>query len=423
MQADEAPPRVGWRDLSPTVRLLIVNVFGINLGFFMVLPFLATHLRDDLGFAAALVGTIMGLRTLFQQGLYVVGGTAADRLDLRLMIMLGCGLRVVAFGLFAVVTSPAGIITATAITGVAGAIFAPASQTYLAHSSPGRRAETFAWVNVAANAGVLIGPLLGALLLAIDFRLVSALACGVFAILTIAQGFVLPAMRRPGPSTGILQSWREVVTNRRFFAYTLAGSAYFALFNQLYLAIPLEAQRVTGHTSAVTAVFVVSTAVGLTSGVRLVTACRRRWRSAASMALGLSLLAAGFLPAAVAAPLIPTATSALEPAAALTAALPVLAGTAVFSAGVAITSPFMLELIPIIGSERLSGTYYGFFYLVSSLLAAAVSSLTGALLDLDGLRWLPFFALFAVGAAGSAGMAWMRRPVNRLQRLAAGAAG
>lgn len=387
------------------MRLLIVNLFGINLGFFMVLPFLAAHLRDNLGFATALVGTILGLRTLSQQGLYVVGGTAADRLDLRWMIMLGCGLRVVAFALFAVVTSPAGIIAATVITGIAGAIFAPASQTYLTHASPGRRAETFAWVNVAANAGTLIGPLLGALLLAVDFRLVSAVACVVFAILTVAQAFVLPSMRRPTPETGVLQSWRQVVTNRRFLAYTLSGAAYFALFNQLYLAIPLEARRITGQAPAVTAVFVVSTIVGLTSGVRLVAACRRRWSAGVSMSIGLFLLSSGFVPLAIAAPLLPTAAVALDPRPALVAVLPVLAGTVLFSAGVSITAPFMLELIPAIGSERLSGTYFGFFYLVSSLLAAGVSAVTGALLDLDGLRWLPFTFLTVVGVAGATGIA------------------
>ncbi|GAA0448556.1 hypothetical protein Ade02nite_61330 [Paractinoplanes deccanensis] len=56
----------------------------------MVLPFLATYPRDD------------------QQGLYILGGTAADRTDPRTLIALGCGLRVVSFGLPATVTSPPG---------------------------------------------------------------------------------------------------------------------------------------------------------------------------------------------------------------------------------------------------------------------------------------------------------------------------
>ena len=38
-------------DLSPAARLLAVNQAGINLGFFMVLPYLAAYLTDGLGMA------------------------------------------------------------------------------------------------------------------------------------------------------------------------------------------------------------------------------------------------------------------------------------------------------------------------------------------------------------------------------------
>ena len=61
--------------------------------------------------------------------LTLVGGTAADRIDPRTLIMLGCGLRVVSFGLLATVTSPAGIIGATALTGVAAILVARTTAT------------------------------------------------------------------------------------------------------------------------------------------------------------------------------------------------------------------------------------------------------------------------------------------------------
>lgn len=395
--------------VTPAARLLIANHFGIMLGFFMVVPFLATYLREDLGFAAALIGVVLGVRTLCQQGLYVLGGAGADRLNARVMIMAGCALRVVAFGMFALFTSPAAIIAATALTGVAGAIFNPAVQTYLMRESPTRRAETFTLLNVYGNAGALVGPVLGALLLGVDFRLVCAVACGIFAALTVAQAFVLPPSPHPPPQAGVWRAWATMLANRRFLAFTLAGSAYWALFNQLYLALPLEAQRVTGRPGAVSAVFIVSTGVGLLAGVRLVAACRRRWSAGASMAIGLTLIGAGFVAPAVAAPLVPSAANALGPVAALVAAWPVLLGTLVFSAGTTITNPFMMELIPMVGREDLVGTYFGYFYLVSALLTAGVSTATGALLDLGGVRWLPFAFLVVIGAAGATGIAIMQR--------------
>lgn len=66
------------------------------------------------------------------------------------------------------------------------------------------------------------------------------------------------------------------MTNRRFVACTLAGSAHFALYNQIYLALPVEAQRVTGSQDAITAVFVVSTVIGIVGQVRITAWCQAR---------------------------------------------------------------------------------------------------------------------------------------------------
>lgn len=392
----------GFRSLSGPARLLVVNQFGINVGFYMVLPFLATHLTDNLGYSAALVGSVLGIRNLSQQGLFLVGGSAADRIGCRPMIITGCALRVVAFGCFAAFTTLPGIVVAAVLTGVAGALFNPAVRTYLTHESPGRRAEVFAVFNVFAHAGALVGPLLGAVLLLADFRTVSLVACLVFAALTVAQLIVLPPRAVQRQERGVLGSWWEAASNRRFVAFTLFGSAYFALYNQLYLAFPLEAERVTGSQWSVSAVFVVSTVIGIAFSVRLTRWCRTRWPAGRCVAGGLVVMGAGFLPQLVSAPL--TAAGAGN-----AAVLPVLAGTVVFTLGMAVTNPFVMDLLPVVGSERLAGTYYGFFYLVSALVTAGVSALVGALVDLPDARWAPAAALLAVGVLGATGVAVMQR--------------
>jgi MFS family permease len=301
--------------LTPAARLLVVNQFGINVGFYMVVPFLATHLVDDLGYAAALVGVVLGVRTLSQQGLFLVGGTAADRLGARPVIVLGCALRVLAFGLFAVVTSPVGFVAAAVLTGFAGALFNPAVRAYLSREAGEERAAAFAVFNTAADAGAFAGPLLGAALLAVDFRLVAAVACATFLLLTVAQALVLPAHAVRTHADGVLGSWGVVVRNRRFVAFTLCGSAYFALYNQVYLVFPLEAKRVTGTPVAVGVLFAVSTVTGVALYVRIAAWGGRRWPPGTCVAVGLALMGAGFAPVAVSAPLLPTATG-LAPAAA-----------------------------------------------------------------------------------------------------------
>lgn len=53
----------------------------------------------------------------------MVGGSTADRLGARRVILVGCGLRAVGFGLFIVVGSLPGLIAAAVLSGVAGTLF------------------------------------------------------------------------------------------------------------------------------------------------------------------------------------------------------------------------------------------------------------------------------------------------------------
>lgn len=418
--------RSAFRQLSTPARLLVLNQFGINVGFYMLLPFLASYMSGELGYGAAIVGLVLGLRNLSQQGMFLVGGTAADRIGCRPMIVLGCALRVVAFGLFAVLTSLPGLVAAVVLTGLAGAFFNPAVRTYLMHEAGERRAEAFSVFNVFAHAGTLVGPLVGALLLAIDFRAVAWVACLAFAALTVAQVLVLPHREVEPQRSSVLGSWREVVTNRRFLAFTVSLSAYFGLYNQLYLTIPLEAQRVSGLSWAITVVFVVSTVIGVFWQVRITEWCRARWSSGRSIVLGLACMGLSFVPLLVASPMIATRAAGADADVTVAAVMvPLLVTTVLFTVGQAITNPFAMELLPVVGSERLAGTYYGFYYLVSSVAAAGVSWLVGALLEMAGaaqLRWLPWLALCAVGLAGAAGTAVMERR-GLLERSAADGSG
>nr|WP_246472074.1 MFS transporter [Saccharopolyspora phatthalungensis] len=343
--------------------------------------------------------------------MFLLGGTAADRLGCRPMIITGCALRVVSFGLFAVFTSLPGLCAAAVLTGLAGALFNPAVRTYLMHEAGDRRAEAFAVFNVFAHAGTLVGPLLGAALLTVDFRVIAWVAGIAFAILTVAQIIVLPGRDLQSQQHSVLGSWRVLINNRRFLAFTLALSAYFALYNQLYLMLPLEAQRVSGLSESVAAVFVVSTVVGIAGQVRITQWCRRRWSAGRSVSLGLMCMGVSFLPVLLSSPLL---AAPAEPGwtGVVLGCLPVLLATVLFTVGMAVTNPFAMELLPIVGSERLAGTYYGFYYLVSSLVAAGVSWLVGALLDATGdspMRWAPWLALLAVGLAGGAGAAVLER--------------
>lgn len=117
---------------TPAVRLLMANQFAINLAFYMLMPYLAAHLAGSLGLAAWAVGLVLGVRNLSQQGMFLIGGTLADRYGYKAPIMAGCLLRTLGFGLLGWVDTLPALIVASAATGFAGALFNPAVRAYLA---------------------------------------------------------------------------------------------------------------------------------------------------------------------------------------------------------------------------------------------------------------------------------------------------
>lgn len=163
------------------IRLLLVNQLGVNAGFYLLIPYLAQYLGGTLGMSAAAVGLVLGARNLSQQGLFLLGGSAADRLGPRRVIIAGCAVRTLGFALFGLGEGVPVLVAASVLSGLAGALFNPAVRAYLAREAGDRKAEAFALFNVFATAGALVGPLLGSALLLVDFRTCALTAARIIA--------------------------------------------------------------------------------------------------------------------------------------------------------------------------------------------------------------------------------------------------
>ncbi|MFC8348468.1 MFS transporter [Streptomyces sp. NPDC057280] len=395
-----------WREMRGfplAVQLLLVNQLGVNTGFYLLIPYLATHLTDNLGMSAAVVGIVLGVRNLSQQGLFIIGGSASDRLGARGVIIAGCALRTAGFALFALGDDLAVLLAASVLSGLAGALFNPAVRTYIAQEADERKAEAFALFNVFATTGALIGPLLGSALLLVDFRTSALTAAGIFAVLTVAQALVLPARKaEPGEGT-LLADWREVLGNRAFLAFALAMVGMFTLENQLYLLLPDGARQATGWDGAAGLVFLVGTLTNLALQLRITRALKERGNRARWIATGLGLMAVAFLPPAL------VVGSSGHP---VLRALPVLAGALLLYLGVMVAQPFVMELIPGFGRSELTGTYFGIFYVVSGIAAAVGNTVVGWAMDAGergGADWLPWACCALFGLASALGVAWLHR--------------
>ncbi len=388
-------------------RLLMINQFGINLGFYMLMPYLAGYLAGPLGLAAWAVGLVLGVRNFSQQGMFIVGGTLADRLGYKPLIVAGCLLRTAGFGLLVFAQSLPAVLIASAATGFAGALFNPAVRAYLAADAGERRVEAFALFHVFYQAGILAGPLVGLALMTVDFRVTAAGAAAVFALLTIAQLFALPR-RDSDPAaatTSVLQDWRTVAGNRSFLLFAAAMIGSYVLTFQIYLAMPLHAAFLAPqHASAlIAAMFVVSGAVAVTAQLRITRWFSDRWGSSRSLIIGMTVIALSF------APLILVPDNRFGTAAAIGA---LLVTTAVLAIGSAAVSPFEMDTVVALSGGRLVGTHYGFYSTIVGVGILAGNVATGALVQAarqQGLDALVWAALAGIGLLSAAALRSLAR--------------
>ncbi|WAL64728.1 MFS transporter [Amycolatopsis cynarae] len=405
-----------FRSFGRPTRLLMVNQFTINLGFYMLMPYLATYLSGPLGLAGWAVGLVLGVRNFSQQGMFLLGGTLADRFGYKPLIVAGCLLRTAGFALLSVVGSLPALIVASAATGFAGALFNPAVRAYLAEDSGPRRLEAFAVFNVFYQGGILAGPLVGLALTAVDFRLTCLVAAAVFAVLTLVQLRALPpwAMRNSGKRSSILAQWRTVASNRTFMLFALVMTGSYVLSFQTYLALPMEARRVAGSATAgdalVAGLFAVSGVLALAGQLKVTGWFKARFSPGTCLVIGMALMALAFV-----APVIAARAGSIPAAIALVAAAGMLA------LGTVAVFPFEMDTVVRLSGERLVATHYGFYNTIVGVGILLGNLGTGTVFDLAraaGWPEIPWLGLALLGSLCALGL----RRLDRGRRLAAEAA-
>ncbi|GHC08964.1 MFS transporter [Streptomyces anthocyanicus] len=386
--------------LSPLLRLLILTQLAFNIGFFAVLPFLAEHLGQSVGMAGWLVGFVLGLRTFSQQGLFVVGGALADRYGIRPVVLAGCVLRIAGFAWLGFAERTWAVVSAVLLIGFAAALFSPAVESEVARQAVGweeegggDRTRVLALFTVAGQAGAFVGPLLGALLLAVDFRTACLAGAGVFVLVLAGHAWLLP-QRVPGRAQVRMKGGaRLVLRNRRFLALCCAYGAYLLAYNQLYLALPAEVERAAGSQAPLAWLFALSSLLVVTAQLPVTRWAGERLARRRSMVTGLVLIAVGFAVVGLARPAGWTGTGGLLPAAGFVVLL---------TLGQMLVAPVARAWVPDLAEDGRLGLYTGALSSVSGLIVLAGSSATGLLLDTGlpvAVPWLVLAAVPLVAAA------------------------
>lgn len=361
------------RVLPPVVKLLLLSMVLFNIGFYLVVPFLAVHLSEDLGFAAWVVGLVLGLRMFSQQGMFFIGGSLADRFGKRPIILLGIAVRVVGFLMLGLAESMAAVIVGILLVGFAAALFAPAVESAnaeygreLEESGVMRRTDLFAVEQMCSRLGTVIGPALGAALLVFPFSWTASAAAILFAIMWVGFFVWFPRPNDGQDSAGQVSTytlrdvWRSVLTNNNFLLFATLCSFQLVAYSQLYLMLPEQLERGIGSQSAL-GWFYVGAAVLVIVGQGPTVAVAHRIGHRRAITFGLLLISVSFL--------VPLATGVSTTASASTQIAGLAAWIGLLHLGQMLMVPPMRDTIAILGRESNLGAHFGMLNTIGGLLA------------------------------------------------------
>ncbi len=399
-----------------------------NIGFYAVVPFLAVVLTEDFLLAATAVGLILGIRTFAQQGLFLVGGSLADRFGARSMILIGCAVRAAGFFTLAASLWPATpklwmFIVGTLLTGFGGALFSPGLNILVAAAqnnrdlqlpTGARRATLFAWLSICGELGAVTGPLVGAALWDWGFPTVAGFGAAFFLGVGIFLAF---SLRRPAKSvsashhvTGTSSrpgNLRRCLGERKFAAFCALHASDLLAYNQLYLAIPLELARLGQPTQWLGLIF---------AWISILTLCLQlpvawlaaRLGAARTLRCGYLLSATGFMVIAFVPPAI---------FGRLDAPVHLLVAITFLTLGHMSVHPTALSLVPKFAGSNATGSYFGLLSSCGGLAVLLGNLLIGWLLTQATLGSVPHAAPWLVLAIPLVVASWGASRIVRLREM------
>jgi DHA1 family multidrug resistance protein-like MFS transporter len=381
-----------WRGL---VALLIGNFFMWG-GFFMVIPLISVHYVDQLGWAAGTIGLILALRQLTQQGLTLFGGALADRLGAKGLICAGLLIRALGFaGMAWAHTFPLLLLT-TLLAALGGTLFeSPRSAAIAALTDETNRARFYSLSGAVGGLGMTIGPLVGALLIKIDFALVSLVAAGCFGTTFLVTLLLLPPVQVASGQHGLTYGIGLALRDRPFMAFNVLLMGYWFMWVQLSIALPLEATAIGGTSDAVSWVYMLNSGMSVLLQYPLLRLAERWLRPLSILVLGLALMAAGLGGVAFA-----------ETIAAL------LLCVVLFSAGALLAQPSQQTVVAGLANPAALGSYFGVNALALAI-GGGLGNYSGGLLYGLARQWgtpaLPWLVFSTVGLGAAIGLALLHR--------------
>lgn len=378
-------------------------------GFFMLVPLISVHYVNDLGFAAAAVGTVLAARQLTQQSLTLVGGALADRWGPKGLLCWGLAIRSVAFAGLAWASSFISLLALCILAAFGGALFdAPGRAAIAVLTEPEERARFYSLNGIGGGLGMTIGPLVGSLLLRFDFSLVCFASGFCFALAALVTTIWLPPLL-VAPEQPMLHGISRAAHDRPFVVFTGLLAGFWFMWVQLSISLPLAAQRWDAPQIAtpfgslpingVALVYALNAGLTVVLQYPLLRLAERQLRPLPIVVVGTGLMALGL-------GLVAAAWS-----------LGMLLGcVALFSLGAMLVQPTQQTVTADMADRAVLGSYFGFNALALAFGGGLGNYMGGWLYD-TARAWeapaLPWLVFGGVGCAVAVGLMLLDRAYAR----------
>lgn len=382
--------------------ILFINTFTMAIGFFMLIPLLAKYLLEGLLLPVTIVGIIVGVRSFFQQGFMLAGGFISDRIGYKSVICWGVLIRAVGFILFGFVDGTLMLIVAAVFSGLGGALFHPSSYAYYTVlSTEENRATIYSIRDMLSNVGFIFGPVIGALLLNINFKWVCIAAGAMFLIVFLISFLGLPKYEGNTTAKPLIANVKAITSNKNYVHFCVIMILVWFLTAQLYIAVPVKLQLLGLEDANIGYIYSGGAIVVVLLQVPLINRLSGRYSSPFLIAVGSACITGGLI-------LIGFSPTLLF----------VSFGVVLFSIGQMFVQPMMSKQISEVAPIEYVASFFGF-----NGLALAVGGLFGNLLGgylfdfgLAGYTMLPWISFGVIGFLSTMMMLFYHRKEIRMVR-------
>lgn len=363
--------------------MMILNFFAWG-GFFLVVPLVAVHYVDNLGWAAGTIGLLLAIRQFTQQSLTTLFGIVCDRVGPKPLICTGMLIRAAGFAAMAFADTFPLVLGSLLLAGLGGAMFESPKNAATAYlSKPEERQRLYATIGVIGGLGVTIGTQLGAFLIRSDFATVCLASGGAYVIIFLVMLVLMPSIRVSVAAETSFGGLGLALRDRTFVRFLLLLTGYWFAWTQFSLTITLAATDITGTDAAVSWIYAVNTTITIGLGYFLPRWLERWFAPVDLLVWGTFVLSIGLA-------VVGFATDTVS----------VLIAAGIFSIGAVLARPGQETVTANLADPAARGTYFGVAALSLAIGGGFGNLLGGLVYDLgrnNGMPALPWMVFSGIG--------------------------